>query len=119
MVSLAADRAILWCSDEKEKSCLLAEPSILWNGRSMARIKPWSIYVHWDHVQIEVRNSWIGLFNLRYNSEGGGASGMIIRSVAMKVGEDDDVAFPIIGLVHSGAFQVVETCGKPAYVQKR
>lgn len=46
MIPLAADRAITWCCNDEEKS------SLCLNRKFVAKVKPWSIYSHWEQVQV-------------------------------------------------------------------
>ena len=67
VVALAAGRAIFWCQEEEEISSLLSNPLQFSNGRNHVRIKRWSMFVHWDNIQIHVTQSWIGLEGLPIN----------------------------------------------------
>ena len=67
LVSLAADRAILWCLDEEEVSSLISKPLQFSKGRHQVRIERWNMYAHWDNLQIHVHQSWIGIEGLPLN----------------------------------------------------
>lgn len=64
---VAADRAVSWCRDEKERNSLITEKNLSHIGAIIASIQLWSMYSHWDYVQIEARNSWIGIEGLPLN----------------------------------------------------
>ena len=61
VVTLATDRAILWCLDEEEISVLLSNPLQFSNGRNQVKMERWSMFVHWENLQIQVNQSWIGI----------------------------------------------------------
>lgn len=67
MVCMAADRVVVWCNDEAERSMSLTGKSLFYRRNIIARMEPWSIFSHWEHVQIEARNSWIGVEGLPLN----------------------------------------------------
>ena len=67
VVSLAADRAIIWCLDEEEISSLLLNPFQFSNGKNQVRIERWNVFAHWDNLQIHVNHSWIGIEGLLIN----------------------------------------------------
>lgn len=46
---------------------MLKEKNLFCRRNSMARMEPWSLFSHWEHVQIEARNSWIGIKGLPLN----------------------------------------------------
>ena len=67
VVPLAADRAIVWCTDEDEVSSLTLNPIQFSKGRDQVKIKRWNMFAHWDNLQIHVNHSWIGIEGLPLN----------------------------------------------------
>ena len=67
VVSLAADRAIMWCQDEDEISSFLSNPLQFTNGKNHVRLKRWNLFAHWDDLQIHVNQSWIDIEGLPIN----------------------------------------------------
>ena len=67
VVSLAADRAIIWCQHEEEISLLLLNPLQFSNGKDHVKLERWNQFVHWDNIQIHVKQSWIGIEGLPIN----------------------------------------------------
>ena len=66
LASLAADRAIIWCQN-KEEINLLSNFSHFSYGKNHVKIKRWNQFVHWDKLQIQVKESWIGIEGLPIN----------------------------------------------------
>ena len=64
VVPLSADRAVMWCVNNDEMKSLLQEKFVFSGRRNMAKMEKLSSDAHWDYVQIEVQNSWIGVEGL-------------------------------------------------------
>ena len=67
VVSLAADRAIIWCQNEEEISSILSNPLQFSNGKNHVKLERWNQLAHWDSLQIHVKQSWIGIEGLPIN----------------------------------------------------
>ena len=67
VVTLAADRAILWCLDEEEISVLLSNRFQFSNGRNQVKMERWNMFVHWENLQIQVNQSWMIIEGLPLN----------------------------------------------------
>ena len=57
VVPFEDDRAVTWCANEGEVKTLM-EKDDLYKGRNfLAKIKRWNMYMHWEYIQIEAKNS--------------------------------------------------------------
>ena len=61
------NRAIIWCEHEDEISDLLSNPLQFSGGKYQIKIERWNQFVHWDNIQIQVKQSWIGIEGLPIN----------------------------------------------------
>ena len=63
----ADDRAVFWCVNEREMITVMERNELYKAKDFLAIIKRWNMYLHWEYVQIEAKNSWIGIDGLPLN----------------------------------------------------
>ena len=67
VVPFADDKVVIWCANEGEVMFLM-EKDDLYKGRNfLAKIKRWNMYMHWEYIQTEAKNNWIGIEGLPLN----------------------------------------------------
>ena len=65
--TLHANRAILWCRDEKEKGHLLTIDSCKLNNVKPVKVVKWSQQQHWEDIVFQGQNIWVGIEGIPLN----------------------------------------------------
>ena len=64
---LHANRAILWCKDEKEKEELLSSESCKLINDKTIKVMQWSQQQHWEDIVFLGQNTWVGIEGIPLN----------------------------------------------------
>ena len=65
--TLHANRGILWCRDEKEKSHLLKSDFCKLNIVETVKVVQWSQQQHWEDIFFQGQNIWVGIEGIPLN----------------------------------------------------
>ena len=64
---LHANRAILWCKDEIEKSEMLSSDFLKLNNVKSVKVVQWSHQQHWEDIVFQRKNFWVGIEGIPLN----------------------------------------------------